>query len=328
MTKTAQRGCAGLALGLFALAFTACSSDNPAMPDGGPMNDGGGGDGGPLGNGMVGTISPAAMVSTPLDATPDPDGKTIYFTAISPIDGPGVFSVAASGGNVTKVYAGDPFVSPFGIAITGDGKTLYIADSGATNASDTGSVWVLPVGGGMPTALSGPDGFKPKSVEVSGSDLYFTGIDPMSGSAGGYKVPTAGGMVSVVANGLSDPSGITVDAKGTAYIVDTIGSGNQAQVISASNGTGTLLIDAIGVGYPAGIALAQDESAILVSGLDPQKGTDVVYRFEISAKALTKNDKGIDTFNESAGLHRAKNQDIYAWADSRANGGTVFVLSK
>src|SRR5439155_8581000 len=92
------------------------------------------------------------------------------------------------------------------------------------------------VGGGMPTALSGPDGFKPKSLEVSGSDLYFTGIDPMSGSAGAFKVPTAGGMVSVVASGMSDPSGITVDSKGTAYIVDTIGSGNQAQVIAATSG--------------------------------------------------------------------------------------------
>src|SRR5437867_1444418 len=153
MLKTAHQGCAGLALGMIALAFTACSS-TPAMPDGGPD---GGEDGGPLGNGILGTISPAAMVSTPLDATPDPDGKIIYFTAISPIDGPGVFSVPATGGAVTKVFAGDPFVSPFGIAITGDGKTLYIADSGAQNASDLGSVWVVPVGGGMPTALSGPD---------------------------------------------------------------------------------------------------------------------------------------------------------------------------
>jgi DNA-binding beta-propeller fold protein YncE len=277
---------------------------------------------------MLGTISPAAMVSTPLDATPDPEGTTIYFTAISPIDGPGVFSVPAAGGSVTKVFAGDPFVSPFGIAITGDGKTLYIADSGAENATDTGSLWVVPVGGAMPTALSGPDGYRPKSLEISGSNLYFTGVDPMNGNAGAFKVPTAGGMVSAVASGLVDPSGIAIAANGTAYVVDTIGSGGQAQVISATDGTSSVLVDGLGVGYPAGIALVQDESAILVSGVDPAKGTDVVYRVEISSKALTTNTKGIDTFNEAAGLHRAKNQDIYAWADSRANGGTVFVLSK
>src|SRR5258708_39925752 len=100
MRRTAQ-GCAGLALGLIALALTACS-DSPAMSDGGNPNTDGGGDGGPLGNGMLGTISPAAMVSTPLDATPDPEGTTIYFTAISPTDGPGVFSVPAAGGSVTK----------------------------------------------------------------------------------------------------------------------------------------------------------------------------------------------------------------------------------
>lgn len=327
MRRTAQQGCAGLALGLIALAFTACS-DSPVMPDGGNPNNDGGGDGGPLGNGMLGTISPAAMVSTPLDATPDPEGTTIYFTAISPIDGPGVFSVPAAGGSVTKVYAGDPFVSPFGIAITGDGKTLYIADSGAENASDTGSLWVVPVGGGMPTALSGPDGYKPKSLEISGSNLYFSGVDPMTGIGGAFKVPTAGGMVSTVASNLVDPSGVAIAANGTVYVVDTIGANGQAQVVSVTDGASSVFADALGVGYPAGIALVQDESAILVSGIDPAKGTDVVYRVEIASKALTTNTKGIDTFNESAGLHRAKNQDIYAWADSRANGGTVFVLSK
>jgi len=37
----------------------------------------------------------------------------------------------------------------------------------------------------------------------------------------------------------------------------------------------------------------------------------------------------IGGFNESAGLHRAKGSDKFAWADSRAGGtGTVYVLSK
>ena len=32
---------------------------------------------------------------------------------------------------------------------------------------------------------------------------------------------------------------------------------------------------------------------------------------------------------QSAGLHRAKRAEVYAWADSRANkGGTVYVLSQ
>jgi hypothetical protein len=35
----------------------------------------------------------------------------------------------------------------------------------------------------------------------------------------------------------------------------------------------------------------------------------------------------IGAFHESAGLHRAHDVDVFAWADSRANDtGTVYVL--
>jgi len=35
----------------------------------------------------------------------------------------------------------------------------------------------------------------------------------------------------------------------------------------------------------------------------------------------------VGAFSESAGLHRAHDADVFAWADSKANGsGTVYVL--
>ena len=113
------------------------------------------------------------------------------------------------------------------------------------------------------------------------------------------------------------------------YVVDTIGDANRAQVVSISKGVASVILPGIGCGYPAGIALAQDESAILVSGLEPTLGTDIVYRLDLGSKEVATVSQGIDTFNESAGLHRAHGTDVYAWADSRANGGgTVFLLSK
>jgi DNA-binding beta-propeller fold protein YncE len=314
---------AGLALGLL-LSATACSS-SPSQPDAG--------DSGVLGNGQVGTLTPAAKggdVSSPFDATPDPTGQSVYFTAISLSQGPGVFSVATAGATPSIVFAGDPFVSPFGIAITEDGKTLYVADAGAEGATDSGRIWVLSTSGGSPTALSGADGYKAKSLDIAYGTLYFTGTDP-SGNVGAFSIPLAGGSPTALATGspIVDPSGITADKNGVVYVVDAIGDSNRAQVVSIDKGVATVVLPGIGCGYPAGIALAQDESAMLVSGLDPATGTDIVYRMELGSKAVTTLSQGIDTFNESAGLHRAHGQDVYAWADSRANGGgTVFLLSK
>ena len=317
---------AGLALGLL-LSANACSSSPQGQPDAG--------DSGVLGNGTVGTLTKAANggdVSSPFDATPDPAGQSVYFTAISLSQGPGVFMAASAGATPSIVFAGDPFVSPFAIAITDDGKTLYVADTGAEvdDTNDAGRIWVLSTSGGSPTALAGADGYKAKSLEVANGQLYFTGTNP-SGVAGAFSVSLAGGSPMTIATSpLVDPSGITADKNGVVYVVDTVGDSNRAQVVSIdAKGNATVLLPGIGCGYPGGIALAQDESAILVSGLDPTTGTDVVYRMDLASKSMTTLSQGIDTFNESAGLHRAHGQDVYAWADSRANGGgTVFLLSK
>jgi DNA-binding beta-propeller fold protein YncE len=189
---------------------------------------------------------------------------------------------------------------------------------------------VLSTSGGSPTALAGADGYKAKSLEIVNGQIYFTGSDP-TGNVGAFTIPLAGGTPTALATGapMVDPSGITADKNGNVYVVDAIGDSNHAQVVEIKAGVASVLLPGIGCGYPAGIALVQDESAILISGIDPGPGTDVVYRLELGSQELTKVSKGIDTFNESAGLHRAHGQDVYAWADSRANGGgTVFLLSK
>ena len=156
------------------------------------------------------------------------------------------------------------------------------------------------------------------------------------GSVGVFSIPASGGAVTTIASGAPfvDPSGITVSADGgTLFVVDTRAAGSgRAQVIKVVGGVATVFLAAASVGYPAGVALVQDGSALLVSGLDPTSGTDAVWRYDATAAtapAGTPFTKGISGFSEPAGLHRAKNGDSYAWADSVANGtGTVFVLSK
>src|SRR5579871_6651944 len=57
--------------------------------------------------------------SFPLDATPSPDGKDVYYAALSTdSDGnriAGVFHTAAEGGTVTTLASGDPLSAPIGI---------------------------------------------------------------------------------------------------------------------------------------------------------------------------------------------------------------------
>jgi uncharacterized protein (DUF2164 family) len=104
-----------------------------------------------------------------------------------------------------------------------------------------------------------------------------------------------------------------------------------ASVIAVHGGKASVFVPDLGVGYPAGCALVQDESALLVSGIDKTTRTDVVYRIGPlgASPQVTSFSKTIGAYYEAAGLHRALGADVYAWADSSANGsGTVYLLSK
>jgi DNA-binding beta-propeller fold protein YncE len=283
----------------------------------------------------LGTLSPAAndpTVSSPFDATPDLTGHNIYFTAIG-ANGPGVFQVAASGGPITQLFAGAPFVSPMSIAISSDGATLFVSDIGAqTGNADGGAIFALPVGGGTPTDMGEADGMVPRGLEVAGDILYFTGTSS-DRQPGVFAMNVAGGPVSTIAKGMpfQSPSGVTVDKAGNLYVVDAASTNSQHASIYKlpMSGTPTVFVDNIAVGYPAGIVLNMAESELLVSALDPSKGTDVVLTIDVESAAVTPFSTGIGGFVEAAGLHRAHGADIFAWADSRANHtGTVYVISR
>ncbi len=291
---------------------------------------------------FAGTVAPVGLAAFALDATPDPTGETIYLTAVDPTNGPGVFKVPADGSATTPVavLAGAPFAAPFGIAISTDGKTLYIADPGATDSTGVdqlGVIFSLPIGGGTATAVTGTAGTEVRSLEIAqsgGADtIFFTG-HTAAGVPGVFKVAAAGGTVATVAMGAPfvDPSGITIASDGTMYVADTtaVGApgGATASIIKIdTTGNATSFLSGLAVGYPAGIALSLDGKTMLLSSLDATKYTDQLAQITVATAALgTPITMNINTFTEAAGMHRAKTVNVFAWADSSAGaqGGQVF----
>jgi DNA-binding beta-propeller fold protein YncE len=280
------------------------------------------------------TINPAANASafaSPFDATPDSMGNNVYFTAIATDTGlPAVFAAPAAGGAPRKLVEGGLLVAPFGIAISADDKTLFIADSGTDNGEDKrkGGVLSIPVAGGNLALLQGTGELEARGLELDKDTLYFSGRGA-DGKMGVYKVPSAGGSATPIAAGapFSAPSGIAVAGDGTVYVGDAETDVGAAVYKIAPGGAPELIKSGIGLGYPAGVALSRDGSTLFVSGKDPGKGTDVVYRINLASKETKLITDTVGKFDEAAGLHRAKGAEVFAWADRFANNtGTVYVL--
>ena len=275
----------------------------------------------------------------PLDSVPSSDGKTFYFTAMGS-GGMGVFRVDAAGGAATPLFVGAPLVSPFGIAISSDDATLYIADSAAGHDPNdpmgdakSGAVYSLPTAGGTPTALGETVGLRPRGVEVARQDssdvVYFTGTGS-DGRPGVFKL--AGGVQTLVAGDpLTDPGGVAVSRSGAVYVTNTqAAQSGLSSVFQVDSGSASEIASGIKVGYPAGIAISQDGKTLLVSGQDATLGTSTVYRINVETRELTSINQGLENNPDAGGLHRARNADVFSWCGVTVGtdgSGTVFRIS-
>jgi DNA-binding beta-propeller fold protein YncE len=265
------------------------------------------------------TVTAAASgLDTPLDATPDPLGKEIYYIATG-TGGPGIFHVSAAGGTPNQVFMGAPLVDPHGISISSDGKTLYVADrTGGANMG--GVIFSLPTAGDTPVPVAGSEGTHPSALDLaevgSSDDIYFTGEDT-NGDPAIFKLAAAGGTAEVLAKGapLAKPDGITVATDKTVYVADKqAGMAEPGQVFKLVSGKATTFGPELTPGDPTGIAVTLDDAKLLVSALDPATGTSEVDIIEVkNASASTFNDV-IKSNTFSGGLHRARFKDVYAWA--------------
>src|SRR4051812_40863598 len=130
-------------------------------------------------NDAVAAIEPAAqsgVFTHPFDATPDPDGNQIFFTAQS-AQGAGVFRVPVAGGAVTTISAGGPFTVPYGLAMGTNGQTVYVADSSTpmtttvavasgVNQVTKGAIFSVAAAGGTPHIVAGTERTSPRGLDV------------------------------------------------------------------------------------------------------------------------------------------------------------------
>ncbi|MDD9970859.1 MAG: hypothetical protein OXR73_31770 [Myxococcales bacterium] len=279
------------------------------------------------------------MIQGPMDATPGPDGEVVYFTATAATDDadglpttlPGVYRTGANGGEIVRMCEGAPLVSPTGIAVSLDGETLFLADPGIANG---GALLRGPAGEttDCPEPLAATVGMAPRGVvvaEVDGEEVvFFTGQVPESGSPGLFRLD--GDVAEEVASGapFAAPAGVVVASDGAAYVIDALASNGVAALLRVdAQGEVDTVVGGLGVGFPAGITLEMSESSALVSGLSPETGRDVVYVVDLDSAEVSTVTDTVDAFAEPAGLHRAHNRNVFAWADSEANDtGTVYVL--
>jgi hypothetical protein len=278
-----------------------------------------------------------ASTLAPVDATPSPDGKRIYYLAVANdgSDQPhaGVFAVDADAegtGAIEELTMGEPLLTPLGIESSLDGSALFIADTTA-GADANGAVFRLAAAGGSPAIVPGTEGYRPAGIVIGrqrGEEvLYFTGHDPASGQGAVFRIASSGGAAQRLASfGVeSEPGGVTVANNGDLYVADHAGA--SARVLRVRSGKVTVYVTDIGLGFPAGIALTSDSRTLLISGLDMHTKHDVVYSVDVGNKKLGRFTEGIATFSESAGLHRAHDVDVFAWADSQAlDSGTVYTV--
>jgi DNA-binding beta-propeller fold protein YncE len=260
-----------------------------------------------------------------IDAAASPDGGTVYFTATGP-NGAGVFRVPADGGRAEPVVTGAPFQSPVGLAVSTDGIRLFVADARA--------IFFLPATGGEARPFPGTEGMAPRGIEIvregTRDVLYFTGRELVGGAPAVYKVSADGSSAPttiLVGAPLAAPEAVTATKDGVVYVSDRGSADGRGTVYRIRGGAADKVAD-LRAPELAGITLTLDESTLLASALSP-KGTDEVLVLDLASLRPGTFSKTIGTNRHGGGLHRARNVNVFTWADLVAGpgrAGTVYVL--
>ncbi len=239
------------------------------------------------------------------DAMPSPDGTKVYITGVDSFGTIGAFWTPIGNGiqSVTQASAGSLLVAPLGVAVSSDGKTLFVADPGAVDPAggDDGVIWSIALPNAMPAVVGGSSGIYARGLTVaqigSTDTLVFTGVNS-TGQAGVFTLSAGGGTAMTIVAGAPfvDPSGVAVDSNGDYFVVDvTAGGSHRADVIKVSGTTPSVVLSDLFVGYPAGIAASETNGSIVLSGLASASGPDTLNVVQLGWPVdTTRVDRSLD----------------------------------
>ncbi len=201
--------------------------------------------------GIVFTLPTGGGAPTPLAGTegyaakgvcvvPEPSGDVVYFSGVDASGEAGIFKVGASGGQVTAVKKGEPFVDPSGVAVARDGDVWAVDTAGPSGAAR-----LLRVSGGQATeVLSELAVGYPAGVALSLRDgvVLVSALDPQKRTDAVIRYVIAAGEVEQISTGIdafAEPAGLHRAKNVDSYIWADSAANHDAR---QADGAGTVYV--------------------------------------------------------------------------------------
>lgn len=195
--------------------------------------------------------SPFAIGITPLNMALSPSGNYLYVTGSA---NPGVLATYAVNTSSTNCQDNSQYLcliqisqvgsNPYGLAMTPDGSSLYVANSAPANSI---SEFAVDSSTGLLTQLSGSPivqaYISPGAALVDSSGKYLYVTNEGSGNITAYAIATGGGLTALNDSPFtahSQPISIAIDPAGRYVYVGNQGSGPAIQSFLIDSATGDL----------------------------------------------------------------------------------------